>query len=44
MLPYCFFFCAVRVAVTFISKYGIAVFRAQADVCGEFKILCRGSR
>ena len=36
MLPYCFFFGAVRVAVIFISKYGIAVFRAQA-VCGEFK-------
>ena len=43
MLPYCFFFGAVRVAVIFISKYGIAVFRAQA-VCGEFKILRRSSR
>ena len=36
-LRYCgigFFWCAV--AVIFISKYGIAVFRVQA-VCGEFK-------
>ena len=35
------FWCGV--AVIFISKYGIAVFRAQA-VCGEFKILRRSSR
>jgi len=36
-LRYCgigFFWCGV--AVIFISKYGIAVFRVQA-VCGEFK-------
>ena len=30
----CYFWCSV--AVIFISKYGIAVFRVQA-VCGEFK-------
>ena len=35
-----YFWCGV--AVIFISKYGIAVFRDQA-VCGEFKF-CRGSR
>ena len=36
-MRYCgigFFWCGV--AVIFISKYGIAVFRVQA-VCGEFK-------
>ena len=30
----CYFWCGV--AVIFISKYGIAVFRVQA-VCGKFK-------
>ena len=36
-----YFWCGV--AVIFISKYGIAVFRVQA-VCVKFKISCRGSR